>query len=492
VHRFKRAQWSIIAILIAALGAASSALIDTSPVTQDAAQNLQMAVNLSHHGIMSLEETPPYERSMYREPFPIAVSALIVTVNDQFHGKADATEYFAGERVKFVKYQNILWLILLFIAVLAATRWLTDSWLAAVVAGVLAMKPFLGSTSSEGVNNLYTELPAAVLLTFGSLALAAAVIRRRTQLYVAAGLCFGLLALTKSAAVYVFCFLAFVLLIGASRAANRPQRRTHMLHVALMVVSFAAVVGPWIGRNTMAFGRPQVSLRGGLAIYTRALMDQMTPTEYRGAFYAWSRPEWRTYMGRLLGFTTDDLKPGGRLQRLNENDGTAVDAEGIRAEAAGQPQNAISFYRQGRAERIKIEHDLERRGDPHPSVTADGIMQKEGLQIIKRQIGRNFEMTAPLILRGAPLLFPTLLLVLVYSLGAKRYALSLFILPSCALLSFLALMTPLLPRFPLVTHAAAVAALVAMIHTVWRAVVRKDQAPVRPGLPRGGDTMPSI
>jgi 4-amino-4-deoxy-L-arabinose transferase-like glycosyltransferase len=491
MHQFIRLQWTIVAVIVAALGSASARLIDASPVTRDAAQNLQLAINVSHHGVMSLDEAPPYQRSMYREPFPVAVSAVVITIVDRSLGKADATEYFSGERAKLVKYQNILWLISLWSAVFVATRWFTGSFFAAAFAGIVAVNPYLGSTTSDGVNYLYTELPAAVLLTFGSLALSAAASKERPWLFGAAGLCFGLLALTKSAAVYVFGGLAFVLLIGYARAVTRPDRKRRMLNVALMMAMFAIVVGPWIGRNALAFGRPQISERGGLAIYTRALMDQMTPSEYRGSFYAWARPAWRAYIGPFLGFTEEDLKRGGRLQRFNEDAGTTVDESGIAAEAAGRPENAISFYRKARAERTRIETDFGAHGDPHPDVAADLVMENEGFQVVEGELGHNLEMTIPLLWRGAPLIFPVLLLVFGYSLWAKRYTLSLLILPSLAMLSFYALATNFVPRYSALFHPTAVAAIVILIYALWQLRVRKGRTEERPGLP-AEDSIPSV
>src|SRR5450432_190463 len=168
-------QWAIAAIITVALGAVSFVLTNGASIDDDAAQNLQMAINVSHYGVMSLDENPPYNRTMYREPLPVATSAAAVQIVDHFLGKADSARYFSGDRAKYVKYQNTLWVILLWAAVLAATRWFTGSFWFSVCAGLLAVKPFLNGVSAEGVNNLYPELPAAVLMICASFSLASAV-----------------------------------------------------------------------------------------------------------------------------------------------------------------------------------------------------------------------------------------------------------------------------------------------------------------------------
>ena len=179
MHRVSPLQWIIAAIITVALGAISFVLTNGASIDDDAAQNLQMAINVGHHGIMSMDENPPYHRTMYREPLPVATSAAAVQIVDHFLGKADSARYFSGDRAKYIKYQNILWVILLWAAVLAATRWFTGCFWFSVGAGLLAVKPFLNGVTADGVNNLYTELPAAVLMIFASFSLAFAVARGR-------------------------------------------------------------------------------------------------------------------------------------------------------------------------------------------------------------------------------------------------------------------------------------------------------------------------
>ena len=468
MHGVSPLEWIFAAIITVALGAVSFVLINGASVGDDAAQNLQMAINVSHDGVMSMDEHPPYNRTMYREPLPVAASAAVVQIVDHFLGKADSARYFSGDRVKYIKCQNILWVILLWAAVLASTRWFTGSFWFAVGSGLLAVKPFLSGVTADGVNNLYTELPAAVLMICASFSLAVAVARGRMWPMVTAGLCFGILTLIKAATLYIFAGLVLVLLFSYARGGTPPGRGRRFSHVVILVGAFAVLVAPWIARNFQAFGRPAISDRGGFVLYTRGLMDQVTPIEYRGSFYVWARPQLQPEIGSLLGFSPRDLDPGGRLERLGGGvPGTAAYDRGRAAESAGRPEDTISFYHRARAERIKLEREFTRNHDPKPGLSADGVLQRMGMSLIKGDVGANLAMVVPLLWRSAPLTFPAMAFALGYCAWVKRYALALFVLPAFATLSFYALATQFEPRPASVAHATAVVSTVTLLHALW-------------------------
>jgi hypothetical protein len=477
MHRIGPLQWVVVAIITVALGAVSIVLTDGASIGDDAGQNLQMAINVSHYGVMSLDENPPYNRTMYREPLPVATGAAVVQMVDHFFGKADSARYFSGDRAKYIKYQNTVWVILLWAAVLAATSWFTGSFWFSVAAGLLAVRPFLNGVTADGVNNLYTELPATVLMICASLSLASAVTGGRRWPMVTAGLLFGFLTLTKAATLYVFAGLVLVLLFSNARAQSQPGRRQRCLNILILVGTFAIVVAPWIARNFQAFGRPLISDRGGFVLYTRALMNQVTPIEYRGSFYVWARPRLQPQVGSILGFSPRDLGPGGRLERLGGGvPGTAVYDNGRAAESAGRPENTISFYHRARAERIRLEREFKRNHDPISDVSADGVLQREGMRLIKGDVWADLAMVVPLLWRSAPMIFPALAFALGYAIWAKRYTLALFILPSFATLSFYALATQFEPRPASIAHATAVVSTVIMLYALW---LRRQRVRVR-------------
>jgi len=467
LRRLDRAILAVTASLLAIVALTS---INGRAVVSDSGQNLLMAVNLSHSGTISDSEQPPYEPSMYREPLPIVVSAAGVSVVDGLLGRTDSPQYFSGPRAKYIKYQNVAWLIGLWFAVFSATRYFTGSLWWSIAAGLLAAKPFLNSLSAEGVNDLYTELPAAVFMTCAIFLLVRAVQRNSKLEFIMAGLCYGLLVLTKAAMLYVFVGLVLVLLVTYVGAST--QRKTRLLQVMMLCASAAVVVTPWIARNWMVFGQPQISERGGLVLYTRALLDQVTPTEYRGTFYMWARPAVRPYVGSLLGFGPKDLEMGGRLQRLSDDLGTELYKHDIQAQVAGRPQDAITMHWQARAERVKLEREFELQGDPHPEGAADRAMARKGMSMVQNAFVQNLRLAVPLLWRSAPAMFPALVIVLAYGLLMRRYLLVLFVLPGLGLVVFYAVATHFEPRPALVAQSTAVIGVIATAYALWQLRLR--------------------
>ena len=469
-----RLSWMVVALSGLVVLAVGARLIDGTPIAQDAAQNLQMAINLDHHGVVSLDETAPFAPTMYREPLPIATGATVVWAMDRALGAGPASEYFSGERVRLAKLENLAWLMLLWAAAIAATRFFDGSWGWSIAAGLLAARPFLSATSAEGVNNFYTELPAAALLVCSSLALALALRRGRALGYALAGVCWGCLALTKASALYVFLGTVLVLLLTSWRGGS--IRLPRLGHTLLLALAGAAVVLPWMGRNWVHFDEPQISERGGLAVYTRALMNDMSPEEYRGSFYVWARPVLQPYVGALLGYGARDLRLGGRLQRLEGGSGNEVDEHDREAEITGRTADAITFYRRGRAERERLTQLYERSGLPHPDVLSDRQLAHQGLAMIEHAPLRDLAVSLPALWHSALWTFPVLLMAVVYALRIGSEGALFFALPSLALLTFFALLTPSELRPAIISVPIAVVSLAGMAEALWRRWRRRRQA----------------
>jgi hypothetical protein len=462
----------LLAVLTLGIGIASVSFVSGSTVVKDAAQELQMAINISHHGVMSMEEAPPYRPTMYREPLPSVLEAGGVAAGDLLFGPADAQQYFSGARIMIVKYINVICLLLLWALTIVAARRLSASYLLAVLAGLAAIKPFLSPGSDIGINTLNTELLAALLLAAASFALLLAQTRCKPWQFAISGMCFGLMALTKASMLYAFVGLALILLVGS--AARIAVLKTRLAHLLALVGGFALVVTPWIGRNLHEFHAPEISLRGGLAIYTRALMDGMSPVEYRGSFYVWAKPGIQPYVGRLLGFRPADLQLDGRLERLNADPGTAFYDADLAAERAGQPSDARTYYRHARAERIRLQMHVH-GGARDSDVAADNDMKGEGLSIIRQEPWAHLALTVPLIWRSGHWYLAALVLACGYGLWSRQRDLVQFVLPGLTLLAFYALATPYEPRWSAVVNAVAISAVVTLIRRLLPRLPRRWQ-----------------
>jgi len=153
---------------------------------------------------------------------------------------------------------------------------------------------------------------------------------------------------------------------------------------------------------------------------------------------------------------------------LNEVAGSSVETIGSAAEDAGRPEKAISFWRTGRAQREKLETEFAKEGNRHPDVIADHVMQSDGLRMIAHDLSDNTALTAAFVWRGGPLVFVFLVLGIVYSVLARRYTLSLFLLPGLLLFAIYALGADFLPRYAVMSEVPAAVACVVMLQAVWR------------------------
>jgi len=377
---------------------------------------------------------------------------------DLIKGEAPDAEYFAGPRASFIKHQNVLWMALLCVGAFLSVRLLGVSFVPAVAAAVLAQLVFFvyPGMRSIGLDSLFSEIPATALLVFGSYLVTLAFMSRRLAAAAWAGVCFGLLALTKSAMLYVF-FGAVVCIVAVGALFARDRWQQGLAALTLMLVCCGLVVAPWMYRNYSLFDRFQISERGGMALLTRALNNEMTSEEYQGAFYAWAPKPLRPWVGSALGFGPQDLKLGGRLQRLAD-----VLGDDDRAAQMGRPDLAITFYMRGRAERTRAIIDSARANHPHPDGAADQELAQRGLRLISGNLLRHLEVTIPILWRGAVVTLPILILSLGYALLRRRADLVVYLLPSLGCVLFYALLTPFEVRYGTVVLSIAIVLLFAL------------------------------
>jgi len=465
--------WIAGALVAVALVLSWSRLITNERVDGDDLETLTMAVNLRYHGVASLEAQPPYAPSMYREPVPVATTALAIVLADAVFGRASAEAYLAGERARFLKLQNLFWLGLLCCSAFWAAYLLTSSRLIGALAVVLVnfdviplvevgLRPLL-------VDSLMAELPAtALLLTTGAL-LVAAVRARSSGYFVLAGLSFGLLALTKAAFLYVFVGFALVLLAVALLKLRGPELKAGLGRVAVLAAVFGAVVAPWMARNYVQLGDFQLAERGGVVLYLRALKNGMSADEYRGAIYFWAPKPLQPMLASMLGISASDFQRGGRLQRLNRLPDADFYRDDIAAWRAAKPDEAITFIRKALAEQLRLQQLAEASGSAQP---ADVVLQQRAIGMIAEDPARHLATTPLFLWRGAFFPLPVLLVALAYAVWRRDYAFGVFVLPGLGTIAFFGLLTHFLPRYSVpVLPLAVVAVLVLTWHAaaaLWR------------------------
>lgn len=463
-------EWLSVLLLTAALLAVSARLIKPDRLVMDSSQNVLMAINLERHGVMSADDDPPYRVSDYREPLPVAASALVINLVDHVAGVGDAESYLEGRRGEYLKEQNLFWLALLSIGAYCAVRWFTGSRALGLLGIVLVQLPFLWTVPEfvGPVDELGTEIPASALLMWASLALAAG-LGGRLAWIAAGGLLLGLFTLVKATGLYVAVAMA-VLWLGFRLYRREGMRLSQIWkEIGLLVGTCACVVVPWMARNYFEIGKFEVSQRAGVVLMMRGMYDQMTPQEYLGAYYVFAPHALQRPLGGLLGYTAEDLQRGGRLQRLNEID-SDFSADDLAAERAGHPEQAISLYRRARAERVQLEQALRSAGHPEPESEADGILKARAMAIITAHPWRHLAATPLFLWRGSARVFPLLIIALAVALRYRRYDLVAFSLPALGLIVLYALFTHFIDRYSLPSRAIAVVAIIVAARLLWSAL----------------------
>jgi hypothetical protein len=388
---------------------------------------------------------------MDREPLPLFPMAAAIAVIDALSGPGTLQDYETGHRAVLVKGQNLLWAVLLVVATYWAASQLTGSRVLGALGGLLVSvdpMPLVPSgVSALGLDTLYTDLAAAALLTLASALLVRAWRGRTVTRFALAGLAIGLLALTKATFLYVFVGIVAVLVVVDLWGRRRRELRIGAGPLAAFVLAFLAAIVPWMTRNYLEIGRFQLTERGGIVLLVRALQNDMTPDEYRGAIYVWAPPALKPALGRLLGYGPQDVERGGRLQRLSRDENSSFAAEDVAAELAGKPESTFTYYREAKAVRTQLEQQAQASGQPPSNV--DSELQKLAFTTIAAHPLRHLGAVPLYLWRGALVWFPVLVVTLVFALRRRDYGLALFALPTFGMVVFYALLSHFILRYGL-------------------------------------------
>ena len=172
------------------------------------------------------------------------------------------------------------------------------------------------------------------------------------------GVALGLLALCKASFFYIG--LGFILLLLVTdRAKHFPPRpgkpawRDFVLTYAITALAMFATIAPWIVRNAIVFGNPQIASGTDESVLGIRLLLMEQPL--LGQLYLYSPKKW--LIGPLTGYGPDDLKPGGRLEgaaKVKVNRG-AIFAERIEDEGY---QGERSKWVKGKFFNYVVEHPI--------------------------------------------------------------------------------------------------------------------------------------
>jgi hypothetical protein len=111
------------------------------------------------------------------------------------------------------------------------------------------------------------------------------------------------------------------------------------------------------------------------------------------------------------------------------------------------PEAAISYYYRARAEREKLEQELQKQGHPHPGSAADIELQNHAMELILAHPIKHLLMIVPFLWRGAAFIAPLLAFFATIAIGRRRYDLIAYMLPAIAMVAFYAVATHNIPRY---------------------------------------------
>jgi 4-amino-4-deoxy-L-arabinose transferase-like glycosyltransferase len=164
-------------------------------------------------------------------------------------------------------------------------------------------------------NNLCAEHLAALLMLCVSLFLYKAVKEKDTKYFVLLGAALGLLVLTRGVFQYfiiiILIFLVFLAIVGLFK------KRKLLICTIIFSITYFGLIGSWMARNYMHFGRFFITERGGIVLLLRSECNMMNRKEYLGAFLYWAPDKYLSESLLKSFFGEDAIKPGGALERLN-------------------------------------------------------------------------------------------------------------------------------------------------------------------------------
>lgn len=361
----------------------------------DATQNFLSSYNLYSHFQYGHDLGVAGYR---REPFPNWILALFFFIFTRPEQGLTEEQILSNQHIlDGAVHVNLVWSFSLFISLWILSRRLFKSPLLsdfiALVSIVISNLVFVRFE----LNNLNTELPAAVLLVILAAYSIDALVKKSPVSVILTGCFYGLLVLTKASGAYVafitIPLLSFALSIKTKNLLVKQYQQALRFFLCLGI-GFSLIVAPWVVRNSLEFNKPLIAEGGGRVLWIRSEFDQITPLQYAGAFYAYSPRLLRESLWEpFLGFKSSQLECGGDLQLHNRGEQCDIDLMN-----AGKYDQVVSLYERGKkALPLKFEKLAQKNG---LSFNVDEAGKREFLSTLQRKPLQHFALTLPLAWRG--------------------------------------------------------------------------------------------
>lgn len=485
--------WLLPLVVCFGLTWQTASRISDDPIVGDGIQNLLMAVNVFKHNTFSLDNERENPRpTNIREPLdPLLVGLHLKAFYPDAVNRPFA-DFRSGEFARTVKLTNLLWIFAGLTGIWMLTLRLGGNHLFGLLATVLCFQIFFhGGTY---IDTLYTELSTASLMIWATYGLLRSVQKQSLVWFFASGVLMGLLALGKAAFVYIG-MVAVPLLMLALLVARRPDRfavSRVMVWGLSMGAAFLLTLSPWLLRNDIQFGNMRITERGGLILWGRAHLNNMTNDEVLGLIYDQSPSLYKKAVeGTRFGAGPHDFEKGGRWQRHNRYLSTFWESD-RKAAYEGKPENAISFHYHAAAQYNQRVFQLRDQGHPFPDQAVGDELKTEAFRLLKERPWRHIAMTLPFFWHGfwsfKKVEIPWVSLDVQDAVGeilnllagmalfgvffyglVRRHAqwVAVTVLP-VGLLVFYAFLSHNIPRYSTPAHPMMLLALVLVVRTLWR------------------------
>ncbi len=368
--------------------------------SRDARHHVAAGMTLARDGVFGYDaaEGP----NMYREPLTSWTIAIQAVLDPRLRGLTFADVDRPGQAARAVKQQNLVWAFGLLLGIGRLTLVVQRGHgrrqtLVAAAAMLVTHVAFL--EWEDVVDRSLSELAAAAILVWASVAAVRLVDEARPRTAMMLGVLLGLLALTKASFLYVA--IVFVLLLALFRwGRSRGSARIVLRDTTLVLLGLTLACGPWMGRNLHQFGSFGIADRGGLAIWFRVNWNEATGHELRGAWVYFAPQPLQAPAARLLDIDLEDFEGDGALRRV---------ARG----AEGEEEDGLSFYRVSRRLRAELTEEYRATGlytEWQAAHLADRDLMRLGVRALRDDPSR-FLRTFPVFLwRGTwPMLYSNVL-----------------------------------------------------------------------------------
>lgn len=370
IQRSKILHGILIVLLLVVITWSAAISFDGRALNEasDANGLLRMGYHLYNSGTISydVEELDAPQPTAYREPAYSVYHAFIISLSSKLQSMDLKTMNGEGEGLRMLRLGQIP--ILLITALLSMylafqlTHKMVYGYSALLLTGLsVGLFTSMQSLKIEHFSALWVVLVAILFYK---------VMQKKTKKWFSAlGIGLGILVLTK--AIYMYFLVIILIYLFYLYRKNIVEKRNVIWGASLMGLFYILVVGSWMTRNYIHFGKFYITHRGGVVMLVRAKYNQMNATEYFGSFLYWT-PD--NYAQKVLyeNYGRNALSPGGVLYRLNRD-------------------NPEGYYKSGRAVRGIIER--EHKGEVARN---EERVEMEGMKQILQHPIRNLLIAIPL------------------------------------------------------------------------------------------------